>query len=259
MKEEFSIKEFEVFVREYIRTDKNPYKNKLDKVVNALCQFEQSSWRFVGVKASKTFSSYIKNNFIEVDKPKAVSYNTYLLYTFGYRYCSGCKTIQTINSFSSSPAKISLSSLCRKCNKEYYSDNKEKEAARGKKYREENKEKISFQRRKYRQNNKEKIATRNKKWQQANPGKIAGYSSSRRAREYNAIPPNQTKSEASEIADFYADKPKGYHVDHIVPLAKGGTHSLINLQYLTAEENHRKHAKYTYNQDDYFLGRIKWW
>lgn len=51
----------------------------------------------------------------------------------------------------------------------------------------------------------------------------------------------------NEILDFYAKCPRGYHVDHIVPL-RGlidgrpvtGLHVLWNLQYLTPEENLKK-------------------
>ena len=42
------------------------------------------------------------------------------------------------------------------------------------------------------------------------------------------------------IQQFYANTPKGYNVDHIIPLARGGLHDLPNLQYLTIEENQRK-------------------
>ena len=45
------------------------------------------------------------------------------------------------------------------------------------------------------------------------------------------------------IQDFYANCPEGYEVDHIMPLSKGGLHSLSNLQYLTVSENRKKSNK----------------
>ena len=45
------------------------------------------------------------------------------------------------------------------------------------------------------------------------------------------------------IQEFYLNCPAGHEVDHIIPISKGGAHSLENLQYLTKEENRRKSNK----------------
>ena len=45
------------------------------------------------------------------------------------------------------------------------------------------------------------------------------------------------------LQKFYLNCPPGYEVDHIIPISKGGAHSLENLQYLTKEENRRKSNK----------------
>ncbi len=55
-----------------------------------------------------------------------------------------------------------------------------------------------------------------------------------------------TWEERIEIGKFYKNCPKGYEVDHIYPIAKGGKHRLSNLQYLTKSENARKKDKLDY-------------
>jgi len=56
------------------------------------------------------------------------------------------------------------------------------------------------------------------------------------------------KHEIKLIRDFYKNRPEGYHVDHIIPIAKGGQHCLSNLQYLPAIENIRKKDKLNYQK-----------
>lgn len=45
------------------------------------------------------------------------------------------------------------------------------------------------------------------------------------------------------IKQFYLNCPEGYEVDHIIPVSKGGHHSISNLQYLTKKANRQKSAK----------------
>jgi 5-methylcytosine-specific restriction endonuclease McrA len=45
------------------------------------------------------------------------------------------------------------------------------------------------------------------------------------------------------LQQFYLNCPDGYEVDHIIPISKGGLHTLTNLQYLTISENRKKSNK----------------
>ena len=62
---------------------------------------------------------------------------------------------------------------------------------------------------------------------------------------YRAKVRNQTPIDADRqaIQTFYEQCPKGYEVDHIIPISKGGLHTLDNLQYLTITENRKKSNK----------------
>jgi len=55
-----------------------------------------------------------------------------------------------------------------------------------------------------------------------------------------------TDQEKHLIRQFYIFCEKGYEVDHVIPLSKGGKHRLSNLQYLTISENRFKASKLDY-------------
>lgn len=62
------------------------------------------------------------------------------------------------------------------------------------------------------------------------------------------IPNWITEEDYEKISEIYKKCPKGYHVDHIIPLQGklvSGFHTPNNLQYLTVEENLKKYNKYT--------------
>lgn len=51
------------------------------------------------------------------------------------------------------------------------------------------------------------------------------------------------------IREFYAKCPEGFHVDHVIPISKGGRHVIENLQYLNALDNFRKSKKLGYSKE----------
>jgi len=67
----------------------------------------------------------------------------------------------------------------------------------------------------------------------------------RRARKLRATP---AWADLEKIKDIYASCPKGYHVDHVIPLVNNyvcGLHVESNLQVISAEENLRKSNSFT--------------
>ena len=94
--------------------------------------------------------------------------------------------------------------------------------------------------------NKEKQRLYRKKYYSTKEGKakMNAKTNKRRAAKLNAIV-GWTNLEA--IKEIYKNCPKGYHVDHIVPLQGKnvcGFHVENNLQYLPASENISKGARY---------------
>ena len=125
-------------------------------------------------------------------------------------------------------------------------NNSDKGKLARKKYAQSDEGKLTLK--KYRQSDKYKLAQKKsqQKYKQSKKGKLTHrvHSAKRRAAELLRTP---IWSEEELIRKFYMDVPKGYHVDHIIPLqgeTVSGLHVIGNLQYLTASENLSKKNRF---------------
>ena len=143
-------------------------------------------------------------------------------------------------------------------NKKYYLENKEHCLMVIKQWRLKNKERIKETNRLYNLNNKSKVKemarlyllnNREKRKETVrltrlnNPHTQKAITAKRRALKLKATP---KFANLKKIREIYKNCPKGYHVDHIVPLQGKevcGLHVEYNLQYLTKSENLSKSNK----------------
>ncbi len=94
----------------------------------------------------------------------------------------------------------------------------------------------------HKENSREALKKGRKKYSKSKKGKIARKRVSCLWRHRTAdskMPPE----EKGMIRQFYEDCPDEMQVDHIIPLCKGGRHSMKNLQWLSVETNNWKGRK----------------
>lgn len=138
--------------------------------------------------------------------------------------------------------------------KAYQEKNSQKISARKKESHEKNKLSVNAKSRKYYLENKERICEQKKIYRSENSELVINHNRNARARKRSA----EGKHTAAEVlAIFEAQRGlcascneklfksgiKKYHVDHIMPLALGGTNWASNLQCLCKSCNLRKNSK----------------
>lgn len=133
--------------------------------------------------------------------------------------------------------------------KEYYENNKEAKREWGFKYREENKIHRLARGRKYYQNNKDAINKRIKKYRETPIGKAVAKNASGRRRSRlrsGTISNLDIKNLREKTKNCYwcnVKLKKDYHLDHYLPLSKGGKHVIENIVITCPTCNLRKNAK----------------
>ena len=136
-------------------------------------------------------------------------------------------------------------------NSRYRNNNKEllnkADRERQKKRRQEHPEKVKESESKYRKKFSLRERERKKQWSKDNPAKVKDVKL-RRKNKLKSTKENPGKIEIMNT--FYKTAQRiskctgiSFHVDHIIPIAKKGTHTANNLQILTASLNMRKSAK----------------
>ena len=123
--------------------------------------------------------------------------------------------------------------------KKYRLNNKEKIKEISRLYYLNNKEKIKI----YIEKNKERKKKYHKEYRLKNNNLINALQAKRRAMKLRATP---KFANLKKIKEIYKNCPKGYTVDHIIPLQGNnvcGLHVEWNLQYLTRSENSSKSNK----------------
>lgn len=177
----------------------------------------------------------------------------------GKKICSKCGDNLPIDNFHKSVNRLSgLTSQCKNCYKDFYEENSEIIIARVKKYEENNPEKRGKVNKNYYKENKKYHIDKASKWNKNNPEKASksqrlydkanqprknARTALYRARKIQATPSWLSSQQKDEIRRIYENCPKGFQVDHIIPLRGKnvrGLHVPWNLQYLPALENNVK-------------------
>lgn len=184
--------------------------------------------------------------------------------------CTVCKEEKLITEFSVDKSiKCGYTSRCKECtsiykkkydienkerksnyNKIWYEQNKENIAERVKSWREENKEERYAYNKTWYEKNKERKNALDKIWSASNLDKKAVHGRNRRSRKKLATG-SHTCADIHNLFNLQRKKcaickksiSKGYDVDHIVALSRGGSNDKYNLQLLCTYCNRSKHNK----------------
>lgn len=167
------------------------------------------------------------------------------------KVCTKCKIEKNFSEFNKrSASKDGLQHKCKSCESIYYKSNSEKILSRQRLYELENKIKVAEKKHKYHLKNKDLINARHREnyllnkpaiqakhseWKSKNKEKVSNYLLKRRTLKKNN---GVYKIRNSFLKKLYNSScivcgdTNDIEADHIIPIARGGTHSEGNLQPL---------------------------
>lgn len=153
-----------------------------------------------------------------------------------YKVCTKCQRNLPLGQFYKvAKNKDGLMYSCKECWK----------TVRHRSYQ-KNKRKVAIYGAKYRAANSELVKQRTKLWRQKNKAKWLETMHNRRARLLSASKHKVTHKELARLLAkpcLYCDKPSDT-IDHIVPLSRGGLHSIGNLVGACSKCNKSKNNKF---------------
>lgn len=145
-----------------------------------------------------------------------------------------------------------LIAYSREYYKKYYAENREKILEKCKKYRDENPDKHKLFRDNWYKSNKDKRAIKIKEWRDKNKEKTKTYTRISHYKRRKQMLDTDINKEwllelfmntkfccicKVELSDNGRDYPNGKHLDHIKPLAVGGSHTKDNVRFICVKCN----------------------
>jgi 5-methylcytosine-specific restriction endonuclease McrA len=132
----------------------------------------------------------------------------------------------------------------------YYAENRDKIIEQNTAYTAANPEKVRERRRKHREANKDRLYAERRAWAQAHPEKRRVGERNRETRERGAEG-SHTYAEIMALGERQgwrcaycpADISAGWHEDHVMPIARGGTNWISNIALACQPCNQSKHAR----------------
>ena len=170
-------------------------------------------------------------------------------------YCTMCDTPLLESEFSPSEITKLRTGRCRDCRRgvvreryrEYQKDpvRRRQLADKAREYKRSEKGRLAARR--YREENAEKVAATNRAWKKVNPQSKANSRVQRRAQAIDKIQPGdlvRLMNRQRGLCYYCGEKLVTKHLEHVVPLSRGGRHTIGNVVYACARCNLSKGTKF---------------